>query len=296
MVWNPKVPAWYGSNIGQFLVPGNGSVFYVNSAANGALDANDGLTPELAFLTIDYAIAQCSGTTHDYIFVIAHDDATETYPIEMDVNMVHLIGLESVARPTPRIRVDSDVDAIDLTADYCEIAGLSIDNAADAYNNTLIDLSATASANHIHHNWIAWFFWGYNAMVLATNSDNNLIEHNMFGAHGWANIGINIGGTCGRAVIRDNLFILNGYDTGVRVLQISSVNHCVVENNEFMVPDSAAGEAITVTGDTNLFTGNVVSSGKVALTFNPYRDIGDGVDNCWGLNHAGIAPTFPVTV
>lgn len=295
MAWNPKVPAWYGSNIGAELVPGAGSIFYVNSAANGAADANDGLTPELAFLTIDAAIAACSGTTHDYIFVIQHDDGTETYPIEMDVNYVHLIGLTSVARPLPRLRAQADLDVIDLTADYCEIAGLAIDNGADAYTNTLIDLTAGASANHIHHNWLSWFFWGYNLISLVTNSDNNLIEHNMCGAHGWANIGIQIDGSSGRCIIRDNVFILNGYDTGVRCIQNNSANATQIYRNDFMVPDSAAGEAITCSAGSvrTLVTNNTCSSGTIAMAFNPYRDLGAGH---WGLNHVDVTPTLPVTV
>lgn len=295
MAWNPKIPAWYGGNIGQFLVPGTGSIFYVNSAANGAADANDGLTPELAFLTIDVAIAACSGTTHDFIFVIEHDDATETYPIEMDINYVHLIGLESAARPLPRLRAQADADVIDLTADYCEIAGLAIDNGADSYTNTLIDLTAGAAGNHIHHNWLSWFFWGYNLITLATNSDNNLIEHNLCGAHGWANIGITIDGSSGRCHIRNNTFILNGYDTGVRCIQNNSANSTVIQDNDFMVPDTAAGEAITcsVGSVRSLVTRNTCSSGAVAMAFNPYRELGAGH---WGANYVSAALSLPVTV
>lgn len=295
MAWNPKIPAWYGSDIGEILVPGAAAIYYVNSAANGAADANDGLTPQLAFLTIDHAIAQCTGATHCYIFVIEHDDATETYPIEMDVNMVHLIGIQSAARPLPRLRAQADLDVIDLTADYCEIAGLAIDNGADAYTNTLIDLTAGAAGNHIHHNWLSWFFWGYNLISLATNSDNNLIEHNMCGAHGWANIGIQVDGSSGRCIIRDNVFILNGYDTGVRCIQNNSANSTIIQNNDFMVPDSAAGEAITCNAGTvrTLIVGNTCSNGTVAMAFNPYRDLGAGH---WGLNHAGLTPTYPVVV
>lgn len=291
---NPKNAAWYGNDIGGILVPGSGSVFYVNTAANGALDTNTGLDTDNAFLTIDFAISQCSGTTHDYIFVIEHDDATETYPVEMDVARVHLIGIIGTGRPVPRLRVDSDVDAIDLSADWCEIAGLAIDSDADGYTNRLIDVSG--GNFHIHHNYIAWFFWGYDGIHCRGGSANNgLIEQNYFGAHGYANYAVYTDASPTRVVVRDNVIVNNGAQkNGVTGIYLASDAYCSALDNKFKVAGGADGQAIHLTGTTNFATGNEACGPQGGFGgFNPYRS-NILTANFWGVNYAGATPTLPV--
>ena len=190
---NPKTAAWYGGGISAFLLPGAGNIFYVSSAARGALDTNDGLTPDTAFLRIDYAVGQCSGVTDDYIFVIAHDDATETYPIVVDVNNVHLIGtpwLGSGPYAAPiRIRVVGDVDGFDVSAYRFELAGFNINTTAQADTANLVHLLAASTIHHIHHNWFAWNWWGsdycLNFEAGSYGGSDTVVENNLFGAHGW---------------------------------------------------------------------------------------------------------------
>ncbi len=66
-------PARHGPLYRHIANPSAGDIFYVNTAAAGALDANDGRTPETAFLTIDHAVGQCTAAGDDYIFVVGHD-------------------------------------------------------------------------------------------------------------------------------------------------------------------------------------------------------------------------------
>jgi len=289
---NPKNAAWYGNDVGHLLVPGANLVYYVDTAANGALDANDGLTPATAFLTIDYAIGQCTGTNHDYIFVLGHDNGTETWPIVMDMDLVHLIGTPGVGRPVAGIRCPDDVDAVDVTADRCEIAGFYIETNSNAHTNRLIDCSG--GGNWFHHNYLAWVWWGYDGIYFdGAGCSNNLVENNYFGAHGFGHWHIVMTPVTNRIVVRDNVFILNGYQTGNRCIEMDSNNRSVVKDNVFMVPDLAAGEAIYSETNTNFVTGNQVASGTIAMAFNPFRDLGA---NNWGLNYASGAPVLPVTV
>ena len=302
---NPKTAAWYGGGVSAFLLPGAGSIFYVSSAARGGADTNDGLTPDTAWLRIDYAVGQCSGVTDDYIFVIDHDDATETYPIAVDVDHVHLFGNPWTGSGPyanlPRVRIVGDVDGFDVSADRFELAGFNINTTAQADTANLVHLLSTSSAHHIHHNTFAWNWWGsdfcLNFEVGGTAGSDSVVENNYFGAHGWNAAGnaIWLSGQCGRVVIRENLFIQTGFQDGGDCIALASLNHICVLNNEFVVKDAADGEAIqaSVGSETNLFSGNVAFQGAVALGFNPFRDLGD---NDWGLNYIGIAPAYPTTV
>ncbi len=291
---NPKNAAWYGGGLVPWLLPAASRIFYVNSAARAALDTNTGLDPDNAFLTIDVAIAACSGITHDYIFVIEHDDATETYPIEMDVARVHLIGEPCTGRPLPRIRVDSDVDAIDLSADYCEIAGLAIDSDQDGYTNRLIDVSG--GNFNIHHNYIAWFFWGYDCVHCRGGSANNgLIADNYFGAHGYANYAVYTDASPSRVVVRDNVIVNNGAQkNGITGIYLASDAYCSALDNKLKVAGGADGQAIHLVGTANFATGNEVCGPQGGFgAFNPFRS-NVLTSNFWGVNYAGATPLLPV--
>lgn len=272
--------------------PSAGQVYYVSGAGQGAADTNDGRTPESAFLTIDYAIGQCTAAGDDYIFVIVHDNATETWPIVVDVANVHIIGNPSNPFAMPDIRIQDDVDGFDVTADDVEIAGLNISTNSDAHTNRLID--CTGGGCWFHHNYMAWFWWGYDGIYFAgAGCSNNLVEHNYLGAHGFSHWHVTVAPQANRIIVRDNVCILNGYQTGNCILKFDCNNRGVVKDNTFMVPDLANGEAVYTETNTNLFTGNEAMSGNVAMTFNPYRDTGA---NNWGINYANIAAVLPVTV
>jgi len=272
--------------------PAAGQVFYVNTAAAGALDANDGKTPQTAFLTIDYAVGQCNGGDDDYIFVIEHDNNAATFPIVVDEAQVHIIGAPETGRPLPQIRLDDNVDGFDVTAARVEIAGFVIDNGADAYANNLVHV--TGQGTHIHDNYIGWFFWAYNGVY--ADSDNNLINNNYFGAHGCANFAIYIASGHGRTIVRDNVIVQDGYDTCVRGVDCASENHCMIIDNKFQCAAAANGEAIYLSGPTNMASGNEAAGLSTGFgAFNPYLQF-FGEANSWGINYAGATPTLPVVL
>lgn len=291
MTTQMRMDPWRHGPLYQYMrTPAVGQVFYVSTAARGALDANDGKTPQTAFLTIDYAVGQCTGAADDYIYVIEHDNAAATFPIVVDTANVHIIGYPETGRPMPDIRLDADVDGFDVTADRVEIAGFLIENGADAYTNRLVDV--TGHGFHFHDNYVAWFFWAWDGLYIAAS--NILVNNNYFGAHGCANIALYVGAGQGRVIIRDNVFIQAGYDACVRCVEIVSQNHCVIIDNKFMVDAAADGEAIYVRGTTNMITGNEAAGPNTGMgAFNPYRNL-IGEANSWGINYAGATPTLPV--
>lgn len=254
--------------------PSAGDVFYVNTAAAGALDTNDGRTPETAFLTIDNAVGQCTAAGDDYIFVVGHDYASETYPIEVDVSNIHIIGHPLAAEPNVRIVPQSDVDAMTVTASHVEIAGFHFYNAADGYTNKMADVSGRGF--WFHHNYVSWIFWGYDGLWFeGANASNPLIENNFFGAHRLEHWHVTCAPTSNRCVIRNNTFIQDGYDTSAMCIKMDGNNRNQITDNFFMVADLAAGEAITTSASATGFAmGNIAAQGKIAMNNIPWVDGG----------------------
>jgi hypothetical protein len=89
----------YGSFWGM-LPQTSGRIFWVASAASytvegatyTASDGNDGLSPERAFRTIDYAVGQCTANVSDVIVLLpgAHSSAAT---VTLDVAGVHITGI-----------------------------------------------------------------------------------------------------------------------------------------------------------------------------------------------------------
>ncbi|HYE77546.1 MAG TPA: hypothetical protein VEI97_06145 [bacterium] len=82
-----------------------GNIFFVCSATAGATDASGyGLTPELPFATLDYAIGQCTASNSDFIYVLpghAETHSASGTAIAFDVAGVTVIGVgEGADRPT----------------------------------------------------------------------------------------------------------------------------------------------------------------------------------------------------
>ena len=121
---NIKNPTYYGFGSAHYVRhPGPSDIFYVNDAARGGADTNDGLTPNSPFLTITYALTQLSGTREPYIFVARTTLVSETWPITIDAPYVHLIGTMDQASPTPAIRPQDDNHGLVLAAGGIEVAG-----------------------------------------------------------------------------------------------------------------------------------------------------------------------------
>ena len=65
---NIKSPAYYGFGSAHYVTNNMpGAIFYVDNAGNGGDDANDGLSPNTPFLTITYALTQCTAWKNDYL-------------------------------------------------------------------------------------------------------------------------------------------------------------------------------------------------------------------------------------
>lgn len=121
------------------------TVFYVGSAVSGATDAAGyGLSADLPFATIDYAIGQCTANRGDVILVLpGHSESINTAGgITCDVAGVSIVGLGNGA-DMPLITVGTSLDTatILISAADVRLANLEIVPGNDGVD-ILIDINA----------------------------------------------------------------------------------------------------------------------------------------------------------
>jgi hypothetical protein len=296
---NPKSPAWYGGGISTICgdQPGIGDVFYVDGT-NG-LDTNDGLTPSTPVLTITYALSLCTAGENDYIIVLGYpgDAGEAVWPIPVNVSKVHIIGTPAQAAPSPFINATGNFGCFTISASNVEIAGLEFSCGVSAAE-ACIATSGGVWKGHIHHNFFAWQDAAVHGIYLSNDTDSVDCPHwhihdNRFGdkmtGH---NIFIAYNST--RTIIEDNLFF--GVASGASGIYVdqAGANVGAILDNVFKVADAGDGEAIEFVAGTagTVVSGNVALEGTVAMTQEPYRDLGS---NHWGVNWKTNAVDLPKT-
>lgn len=100
-----------------------GNIWYVDSGASGGGDTTGhGQNPDSPFLTLDYAVGQCTANNGDVIFVLPGHAETVTAAAGLDLDVagitIHFLG-EGNARGSITfstvVGADMDVDAADIT-------------------------------------------------------------------------------------------------------------------------------------------------------------------------------------
>lgn len=294
---NTKNAAWYGNNLAAWLPFNCGDIFWVDGV-NGA-DANDGLTWETPKLQIEDGIALCTADANDVVIVMRYPSAGatgETWPIAVNVATVHLLG-GSLGEASPTCWIAPAASAaFVISVNEVEIAGFDLGAGGGA--NGSIENSGTVWRAHIHHNDFSLIRAAQDSIKIGIGSvdcPHWLVEDNQFG-YNITRDHIRIEHNSTRSVFRNNRFYVPSGARGFHAQGLCTAIGYVLDNT-FKVADAAAGEAIYFENTNSAMcqmNGNRVNSGTVAMTFNPFRDL--GADNHWGYNTANIVPTLPVTV
>ena len=289
---NPKAPPWYGGGLSAVLRPGanQGDVIYVDGTGP---DTNDGRTPTTPVASFLAALALCTNQRNDTIVVLDYyNHANDAWPIVVDKEMVSIIGVPGAGAMWPQVHPDEDEAAFSITALGVEICNLAVHGGAA---HGAIEIAASVWGTEIHHCWfgetdtaqdgirgVAPFdavylkIWGCRFGVGLTR-DGVRLDHNatrgMIGVPG-------LEPNTFRAVAGQGINITNQFAQGG------------IYDNRFSVADAAHGEAILLAATSAGVNvdGNRAWQGQAAMGFVPFRDLGT---NCWGLNHSGLAPTYP---
>lgn len=305
----------------------NSHVFFANgtSTIGNDLAANQGQTPDTPLLTIAKALSLCTDGANDYVFILdypATAPATEVFPLVMDKQRVHVIGVLNGMIPrfkivAPGDTTDSEVFEFTNSAangtygSYCEIANLLMGNQKAATTYGAIEFHYSGIwGTHIHHcgfglngrsNTDAKYGIVFGRTLEADQAGEciyGLIEHCSFGELIVAD-GIYVPATTYSGpnamygtIIRNNRFKVAG--KGIYTLKAGDWHEAAILDNIFSVSGVAGGEAVDiVAGTTGLYLdGNhaLLADDSAAITntdevFEGGASNGDGFG--WGLNYVG---------
>lgn len=273
----------------------NSRVFFVDTA-NGS-DGNDGLTPEHAKATITNAIAQCTASRRDVVYVLKWStDNGETWPIPMSVAGVTLLGMQAGGPHMNSMAYITSVGnygAITISANYCRVQHLYLACASDSYD--AIGFSGTPGGTGIIECLFgtckdavgggagATYNIGWTSEISGNIFTQQVADHGIY-VYNPANI-----------LIANNMFSRVQGDAALEIN--GGAGYPRVLYNYFSLKSDLAGGAITC-GATNyggLFVGNQANYGNSAMSNNPYLDPGTTYKNDWMLNYYGITASQPAT-
>lgn len=271
----------YGSFWG--LLPQTaGRIFWVADAASytvegrtyTASDANDGLSPERAFLTVDYAVGQTTANEGDVI-VLLHGSHSVSATIAVDVAGITITGLpgatpipgsRSTSRgPNRRSSITSTQTAgiiFTVSADDVEIAhldlqppaaggrGISVNTAADRLyvHDCSIIMDATASTTTYGITWPA----DVTGVSADARINNCYFQSGLSGASGANGPAVNVLGTVRGMVVENSTFELKGTAAWADAILASvDTSEMTIRDCDFITPKAAGTvmtDAIDVTG------------------------------------------------
>ncbi len=253
-----------------------GNIFFVDSGSGGgADDASSGKGPENPFLTIDFAISQCTANNGDIIFVMpGHAETVAATDITMDVAGVWVRGLGwAASRPT--ITYSATGSTIAMSADSCRISNLrlvpGIDEVVAAVTMTGDDLIVENCETVIAP---AFEFTSLiSAGVTTVGSDRSKIRNNVLRA-----LFTGTGSTSGLLLTGcDEMEITGNVITGffgehaVDNTTAGTVDECLnilIANNYIQTTGSGTDLVIEMDGDATGLIINNMMSGEQALDSN----------------------------
>ncbi len=274
---------------------------FIDIAANGGSDGNDGLTPKTAVLSFYSALAKCVSGRRDVIRVMHYASANEVeWPISVAVAGVTIIGEEGggvIPRYTNGTVIDSvgDFDCMHLDESAIRVQGF--DFRAGATKAGIKFDTAGKSRPGIFNNKFTSGLYGIWASKNSAPSTGAHIAGNMFTGS------VTDNGILWHTDGPFNIFEKNIFFgiTGVALYSTSATGAAsIIRDNYFHLPTDSAGYAITLAGINNYTW--IIAGNKAAYTYNgdgastnPYRDLSQGATNAWVDNYKGIALVEPAT-
>lgn len=262
----------YGSFWGM-IPQTSGRVFWVAPSATYtvegrsyvASDGNDGLSPERALLTLDYAIGLCTANVNDVIVLLpgAHSWSAS---VAADVAGITITGLPGGAgnpfRQKTSITTSADDEIINVTAADIEIAYLHI---IPVTTKAGIDFTSAADRLYVHDCSIDLYTAAANtgtkgiAATSAAQSPSDIVFRNIHalsdGAQGPA---IELGDPDG-ALVEDCSFTVRGGTWAVALTvhgvtsQASIIRRCHFAAQFGTMTDGIVGSDMTSTGQVGIY-------------------------------------------
>ena len=297
---NPKSPAWYGGGDAAAMLPGADKIIYLNGVDGVGSNANSGETSDAPVLTMTYALSLLAGDLNEYIIVQDYNAPTgETWPISVDKNLCHIIGVSGQGTQYPIITPTGDTAGLSIAADRVEIANLCINGGA-AHGCIENDPGAPTArwGTLIRDCWFAVLGSAQDGIRNVAASDNvyMTVKRCRFG-FALTRDGIRIEHNATRCMIGTPWGDGNLFDRvqGVGVNVVGNAADIGIYKNLFVIPANTAGAAITLSAGTagSAIFGNRANFGDTDMGNNPYTDGAGAGSNHWGDNYQGITLAQP---
>ncbi len=264
-----------------------GSVFYVDSAANGGSDSNNG-SYDSPVLKVNAAMDLCTANKGDVIQVRGNSPSSpnDTATIIMDVAGVTLRGLygrgllSDSGFGSPTINVPT----ITVAANYVTIENLYLGCHASHTTGSIIDFSTSAWGVTIRN--IQFDAQNIPTYGIRSTSGHDLpyllVEDCRFGrgdVEGYSTNGIYLSNATA-GIIRRNIFrrlVGVAIETGPDAANID------ILDNRISLRANTEGLAITLGAATNgiFVDGNHANFGDTDMVANPYKDSSTATYNTW---------------
>ena len=275
------------------------NVYYVYGNDGGiGDDTNDGLTPTSPFLTITAALAACTANNNDCIVVLDYWQPTgETWPISVNVNLVHILGAMGQGGQWPQITPTGDTAAFSIAADYVELARMGLTGGA-THGCVENNVAASRWGARIRDCSLGVLGAAQDGIrnVAAGDQPYLNVQRCRFGV-GLTRDGIRIEHNATRAKIGDPWGAGNMFERipGVAINIVGAASEVGIYNNTVIVPANTAGGAITMSAiAVNCIAfGNKANFGDTAMGNNPYADGAAGGVNHWGNNMQAVTLVMP---
>lgn len=305
---NPKSPAWYSGGLSAVLPVGCGKVFYVNGGSDGpVVDTNDGLTPATPKRLLQSAIDLCTSNNNDVVVVLNYGGnarAAEVWPVEVNKDLIHIIGVANPAQKWPVVSVlapagaDTANPALLVTGQRVEISGLELGGGD------------TAGCVHVGSLGGVWGCWIHDCFFGITGDSvgqDGIRVPATFDAPYLTVMDCQFGPYLTRDGIRTDAnatrscFGLPNHGNifkvipGIAIDLAAAVTSPTIIDNVMFLPSNTAGKGITLgaTVAGAYVHGNVANFGDTEMANNPFSDGAGAGANNWILNYKGITATMP---
>lgn len=289
---------------------GAGKVFFVDGYGGRGSDLNDGDDPARPLSTITHALSLCRHGKDDVIIVFDYWQPTgETWPILVNKQKVHIIGLSNPNAEFIAIHPPGDTACFQLSSDgqYGEIAGFCI-GGGNNHGGIEYGNAGQVDGFWIHDCWFGhqWFGTPLNGILNPATATRggygNRIEWCTF----MGDLANCKGKITGNAIdvlmntdataTRDLEILDCVFKGGAIAINLTRAFDAVILRNKFVCPDAQVGEAVTLGASSRgcLVDDNVgMNGGDAVMTNNPFRDLATGANNHWGVNYKTNAVILP---
>lgn len=298
---------WLMHDIAPQLGPGASNIYYVNGGSDGPTDDLGAGTRDAPKRTLQAGIDLTTAGQNDYVVVLNYGSnarAVEAWPVEVNKDMIHIVGVGTVGQKWPVVSVqapggaDSANPALLITADRCRVANLEL-GGGDAAGCVHLGTGGGTWGTVLHDCFFGVTGDGVGQdgiRILASAAPYTTVYGCRFGLF-LTRDGVRFDGNATRCMIGIPGLPRNYFHhlPGIAINVVAAATQPGIFENRIAIPANTGGAGITLgvgVLDAWVFD-NHANFGDTDMGNNPFADGAGAGANDWGGNMQGITLTQP---